>query len=105
MSLSGPSWSLVDTGQHLQIKGNVEFDREILHTYDYLNFMPFYFKQFYRGSTDMPGTEVIDSLGLRLLMDAYENYRTVARISTLRARLAHEYAATRRPGKIWQEPD
>ena len=26
MSLSGPSWSLLDTGQHLQIKGNVEFD-------------------------------------------------------------------------------
>ncbi|HKP48128.1 MAG TPA: alkaline phosphatase family protein [Pyrinomonadaceae bacterium] len=74
MSLSGPSWSLVDTGQHLQIKGNVEFDRDILHTYDYLNFTPFYFKQFYRGNTDMPGTEVIDSLGLRLLMDAYDNY-------------------------------
>ncbi|HWP54108.1 MAG TPA: hypothetical protein VN476_08210, partial [Pyrinomonadaceae bacterium] len=36
MSLSAPSWSLVDTGQHLQIKGNVEFDRDILHTYDYL---------------------------------------------------------------------
>src|SRR6185436_1920328 len=75
MSLSGPSWSLVDTGQHLQIKGNVEFDRDILHTYDYLNFMPFYFKQFYRGTTDMPGTEVVDSLGLRLLMDAYDNYQ------------------------------
>ena len=24
MSLSAPSWSLIDTGQHLQIKGNVE---------------------------------------------------------------------------------
>src|SRR5687768_11083881 len=24
MSLSGPSWGLLDTGQHLQIKGNVE---------------------------------------------------------------------------------
>src|SRR5688572_13880933 len=34
MSLSGPSWSLIDTGQHLQIKGNVEFDRYIFHTYD-----------------------------------------------------------------------
>jgi hypothetical protein len=74
MSLSGPSWSLIDTGQHLQIKGNVEFDRNIFHTYDYLNFVPFYFKQAYRGNIDMPGTEVIDSLGLRLLMDAYDNY-------------------------------
>ena len=45
MSLSAPSWSTLDTGQHLQIKGNVEFDRDILHTYDYLNFIPFYFKQ------------------------------------------------------------
>jgi len=75
MSLSGPSWSLIDTGQHLQIKGNVEFDRYIFHTYDYLNFLPFYFKQAYRGNVDMPGTEVIDSLGLHLLMDAYDNYQ------------------------------
>src|SRR5258705_7438926 len=42
MSLSGPSWSLIDTGQHLQIKGNVEFDRYTLQNYDYLNFVPFY---------------------------------------------------------------
>ena len=28
-----------------------------------------------RQSTDMPGTEVIDSLGLPLLMDAYDNYQ------------------------------
>src|SRR5712675_2298046 len=38
MSLSAPSWSTLDTGQHLHIKGNVEFDRDILRTYDYLNF-------------------------------------------------------------------
>src|SRR5678816_3431458 len=37
MSLSAPSWSLLETGQHLQIKGNVEFDRYTLHTYDYLS--------------------------------------------------------------------
>src|SRR2546429_6292078 len=36
MSLSAPSWSLIDTGQHLQIKGNVEFDRATLYSYDYL---------------------------------------------------------------------
>src|SRR5262249_23060226 len=50
MSLSAPSWSLIDTGQHLQIKGNVEFDRDILHTYDYLNFLPFLVKQATRGN-------------------------------------------------------
>ncbi len=74
MSLSAPSWSMVDTGQHLQIKGNVEFDRDILHTYDYLNFLPFLVKQGTRGNVDMPGTEVLDSVGVRLLVDAYDNY-------------------------------
>jgi len=74
MSLSAPSWSLLDTGQHLQIKGNVEFDRDILRTYDYLNFIPFYFKQALRGNVDMPGTEVLDSVGVPLLVDAYDNY-------------------------------
>jgi hypothetical protein len=93
MSLSGPSWSTLDTGQHLQIKGNVEFDRDILHTYDYLNFIPFYFKQAIGTSVDMPGTEVLDSLGLRMLIDAYDNYQRLpgsqlygrgARMATMR---------------------
>lgn len=75
MSLSAPSWSLVDTGQHLQIKGNVEFDRSTLHTYDYLNAMSFYLKQAGRGNVDMPGTEVLDSVGVPLMMDAYDNYQ------------------------------
>lgn len=75
MSLSAPSWSLVDTGQHLQIKGNVEFDRDILHTYDYLNFLPFLVKQATRGNVDMPGTEVLDSLRVPILIDAYDNYQ------------------------------
>ena len=75
MSLSAPSWSLVDTGQHLQIKGNVEFDRDILHTYDYLNFLPFLVKQATRGNVDMPGTEVLDSIHVPILVDAYDNYQ------------------------------
>lgn len=77
MSLSAPSWSLIDTGQHLQIKGNVEFDRDILHAYDYLNFIPFYAQQASNGRVDMPGTEVLDSVGERILLDAYENYERV----------------------------
>ena len=92
MSLSAPSWSTLDTGQHLQIKGNVEFDRDVLHTYDYLNFIPFYFKQATGADVDMPGTEVLDSLGVPLLIDAYDNYQRIpgsqlygrgARIKTL----------------------
>ena len=75
MSLSAPSWSLVDTGQHLQIKGNVEFDRDILHTYDYLNFLPFLVKQATRGNVDMPGTEVLDTVRVPILIDAYDNYQ------------------------------
>ena len=73
MSLSAPSWSTLDTGQHLQIKGNVEFDRDILHTYDYLNFIPFYFKQALGSNVDMPGTEVLDSLGVPMLIDEYSH--------------------------------
>lgn len=75
MSLSGPSWSLINTGQHLQIKGNVEFDRDILHTYDYLNFLPFLMKQATRGNVDMPGPEVLDGLQIPMLIDAYDNYQ------------------------------
>lgn len=71
MSLSSPSWSLIETGQHLQIKGNVEFDRYNLQTYDYLNFVPFYIQSTIGRRVDMQGAEVVDSLGIPLLTDAY----------------------------------
>ena len=71
MSLSGPSWSMLDTGQHLQIRGNVEFDRFTLHSYDYLNFLPFYLANAARHRVDMPGVEVLDEIGVPLLIDAY----------------------------------
>ena len=58
MSLSAPSWSLLDTGQHLQVKGNVEYDRYTLHAYDYLNFIPFYFKSAVGSRIDSPGAEL-----------------------------------------------
>src|SRR5690242_971528 len=60
MSLSAPSWSLLETGQHLQIKGNVEFDRYTLHSYDYLNFFPLYIAGAMGTRVDMPGVEVLD---------------------------------------------
>ncbi|HYY41321.1 MAG TPA: alkaline phosphatase family protein [Pyrinomonadaceae bacterium] len=71
MSLSGPSWSLLDTGQHLQIKGNVEFDRFTLHSYDYLNFIPFWIENVGRRRVDMPGPEMLDEIGVPLLVDRY----------------------------------
>ena len=69
MSLSAPSWSLLETGQHLEIKGNVEFDRYTLHSYDYLNFIPLYLARINGSRIDMPGVEVMDSLGIPLLPD------------------------------------
>ena len=71
LSLSAPSWSLLETGQHLQIKGNVEFDRYTLQSYDYLNFIPFFIARIGGVRVDMPAVEVLDSLGTPLLTDAY----------------------------------
>src|SRR5215218_2343409 len=66
MSLSAPAWSLLETGQHLQIKGNVEFDRYTLDTYDYLNFWQLYVGGLSGARVDMRAVEVMDSLGLPL---------------------------------------
>ena len=81
MSLSAPSWSLLETGQHLQIKGNVEFDRYTFHTYDYLNFIPFYVDTTIGARVDMPGAEVLDSLGVPLLTDAFPHNERFATLS------------------------
>src|SRR4026208_736537 len=100
MSLSAPSWSLLETGQHLQIKGNVEFDRYTLHTYDYLNFLPLYVGGATGARVDMRAVEVMDSLGLPLLSDAYaHNERYLAyglfmrnpRYSTLQSGLQNRF--------------
>ncbi|HLO00904.1 MAG TPA: alkaline phosphatase family protein [Pyrinomonadaceae bacterium] len=81
MSLSAPSWSLIDTGQHLQIKGNVEFDRYTLQTYDYLNFIPFYVQATIGRRVDMQGVEVLDAIGIPLLPDAYPHSEAHATFS------------------------
>jgi hypothetical protein len=101
MSLSAPSWSLLDTGQHLQIKGNVEFDRYTLYAYDYLNFIPFYVSGVVGARVDMPAVELLDSLKLPLLTDAYphdEHYMTFSllqrgqRFATLQSGLQKRFA-------------
>jgi len=100
MSLSAPSWSTLDSGQHLQVKGNVEFDRYTLHAYDYLNWIPFYFKSAAGGRIDMPGAEVLDSLGVPLLLDAFPHedryvsfqlYQRGMRFNTLREALQKQF--------------
>jgi Type I phosphodiesterase / nucleotide pyrophosphatase len=71
ISLSTPSWSLLDTGQHLEIHGNAEFDRYTYHVYDYMNFFPFYIGYARSHKVDMPGVEVLDGLGIPLLIDYF----------------------------------
>jgi len=71
ISLSTPSWSLLDTGQHLQIHGNAEFDRFTYHVDDYLNFFPFYVGYALSRRVDMPGVEILDDLGTPLLIDRF----------------------------------
>lgn len=71
ISLSVPSWSLLDTGRHLVIHGNVEYDRYTARAYDYMNFFPFYFNYARTRQADMPGVEVLDTLGVPLLIDRY----------------------------------
>ncbi|HJP90457.1 MAG TPA: alkaline phosphatase family protein [Pyrinomonadaceae bacterium] len=110
MSLSAPSWSLLQTGQHLQIKGNVEFDRYTLYPYDYLNFIPFYVSGITGSRVDMRAVEVMDSLGLPLLSDAYphnERYITYSlflrgpRYSTLQNSLQNRFLKS--PKELFDE--
>ena len=110
MSLSAPSWSLLETGQHLQIKGNVEFDRYTLHSYDYLNFLPLYVAGVVGARIDMRGTEVLDSLGLPMLGDAYphdERYLSLSlfgraiRYSTLQGGLQNRFMKS--PKELFDE--
>src|SRR3954447_21121410 len=60
MSLSGPAWGQLDTGQHLQIKGNVEYDRYTLRPYDYLAIIPYYTNSAKGTKVDTAAVEVLD---------------------------------------------
>ncbi|MGI9035767.1 MAG: alkaline phosphatase family protein [Pyrinomonadaceae bacterium] len=72
ISLSAPSWSMLDTGQHLQIKGNVEYDRLTLFPYDYLDIVPYYVSYGLKKRADTGGVEVLDQLKIPLLSDAFD---------------------------------
>src|SRR5262249_55616785 len=71
ISLSAPSWSMLDTGRHLEIHGNAEYDRYTLHVFDYLNFFPFYLDYSLKRRADMPGVELLDEQGAPLLIDRF----------------------------------
>ena len=71
ISLSGPAWGMLDSGQHMQVKGNVEFDRFTQQTYDYLRFFAFYTDNFAKKRADMPAAEVMSQLKIPLLVDMF----------------------------------
>lgn len=70
-SLSAPSWSMLDTGQHMRIKGNVEYDRYTLRPYDYLNFLPFFIQNALSRRVDSESTELLDEMKIPILYDSY----------------------------------
>ncbi len=77
ISLSAPSWSMLDSGQHAVIRGNVEYDRFTGEVYDYLNFFPFYIGYARNHAVDMPGVEVLDRAGIPLLIDRFQYQRVL----------------------------
>ncbi len=102
ISLSAPSWSMLDTGHHTVIRGNVEWDRFTGHVYDYLNFFPFYIGYARNREIDMPGVQVLDRAGIPLVIDAFrwdqtyqsfQLYQRGARWSTLKSVLARRFSS------------
>ena len=76
ISLSAPSWSMLDTGHHAIIRGNVEYDRFTGEVYDYLNFFPLYIGYARQRQVDMPGVEVLDRAGIPLVIDRFPHRQT-----------------------------
>lgn len=70
-SLSAPSWSMLDTGHHLEVRGNAEYDRYTLRVQDYLNFFPLYRDYARKKRADMAGPELLDEQGVPLLIDRF----------------------------------
>src|ERR1700735_3043757 len=71
ISLSSPSWSELDTGHHLEVRGNAEWDRYTMHVFDYMNFFPLYANYARNQQADMPGVELLDDNHVPLLIDRF----------------------------------
>ncbi len=98
ISLSAPSWSMLDTGQHATLHGNADFDRFSPRVFDYLNFFPFYRANARQNRADMPAVETLDQFGVPLLLDRFgpqERYQSAqlfqrgVRWTTLRDSIAN----------------
>jgi hypothetical protein len=111
LSLSVPAWQILDTGQHLQIHGNVEYNRYTGRIYDYLNFFPFYVSYSRGRQVDMPSVEVLDEVGVPLLLDrfapaaryqGFQLFQRGVRLRTLQNMLTKRFT-TRRPLDLLSE--
>ena len=71
ISLSSPSWSMLDTGRLLEIRGNAEWDRYTMRVFDYMNFFPLYLNYARNQEADMPGVELLDENHVPLLIDRF----------------------------------
>ena len=111
ISLSVPSWSLLDTGQHLVIHGNVEYDRYTMRVYDYMNFFPFYVNYARSKQVDMPAVQVLDEAGVPIVADRYsveQRYQSLQLYQrgvywrTLQGSLVHRITS-RGPARLFNE--
>lgn len=111
ISLSAPSWAMLDTGYPQRIHGNVEYDRLTLGVYDYLNFFPFYLNNAMARRADMPGVEVLDASGVPLLIDqfpweqryqSFQLFQRWVRWKTLQKSLQNRFTS-RSPKELFDE--
>ncbi len=110
LSLSAPSWSLLDTGRPLEIRANAEYDRYTLRVHDYLNLFPFYVGYATSRHVDMAGVELLDDRKIPLLIDrfpeeqqfqGFQLYQRGVRWATLEDSLKHGLG--RRPKELFDE--
>ncbi|MBV9398907.1 MAG: alkaline phosphatase family protein, partial [Bryobacterales bacterium] len=110
LSLSAPSWSMLDTGRHLEIRGNAEYDRYTLRGHDYLNVVPFFLGYAASRHVDTPGVELLDDRGIPLLLDrfpyreqyeGFQLYQRGVRWSTLEGSLKQSFR--RAPKELFDE--
>jgi hypothetical protein len=101
ISLSSPSWSELDTGHHLEVRGNAEWDRYTLRVFDYMNFFPLYANYARNQQADMPGVELLDENHVPLLIDrfpfdqryqSFQLYQRGVRWNTLEHSLGSHFA-------------
>lgn len=72
ISLSEPSWAIIDTGQHSLVKGNFEADRNTGDTVDHLSFVGFYLDSAKSQRVFPPAIEALDACRTPLTSDAWQ---------------------------------